>query len=376
MAEHLTLVTLRRALSSRAKVSEKVADDFLSAFISSIQEGLQQDGSVTINGLGTFKLQDVPARQSVNVATGERITIAGYKKIVFGVDTRRSSKATEEPIDPIRKLGEQAEEIKSILSELGAMTASMPEVEPIAPVKEPEPVVEQPERSESSEPEPTIEPEPVAENTEKAEAVPAEEPEKKKKPSKPFNAWLTGLITIGVFAMLLIIAYFVLRHQIVSWADGMRTTIEQRVNVTPDEPAEPATNAETVATENPEAQAPSAPSESSENSVPSEQAAQTRPDQPATPNYFDDSQRTFTDFQPVETVGQDSRLAWIAKKRYGDKAYWVFIYEANRDRLTQPDRVLPGTELRVPELPAELRDPNNPQTQALLKRLSDKYLQH
>ena len=355
MAEHLTLVTLRRALSSRAKVSEKVADDFLSAFIGSIQEGLQKDGSVTISGLGTFKLQDVPARQSVNVATGERITIAGYKKIVFGVDTRRSSKAIEDPIDPIRKLGEQAEEIKSILSELGAMTASMPEVEPIAPV---------------------VEPEPVAEESAQAEAVPTEEPEKKKKPSKPFNAWLTGLITIGVFAMLLIIAYFVLRHQIVSWADGMRTTIEQRVNVTPDEPAAPATNAETVATENPEAQAPSASSESSENSVPSEPAAQTSPAQPATPNYFDDSQRTFTDFQPVETVGQDSRLAWIAKKRYGDKAYWVFIYEANRDRLTQPDRILPGTELRIPELPAELRDPNNPQTQALLKRLSDKYLQH
>ena len=254
------------------------------------------------------------------------------------------------------------------------MTASMPEVEPIAPVVEPEPVVEQPERSKSSEPEPEPQQEPVAEGSVQAEAVPTEEPEKKKKPSKPFNAWLTGLITIGVFAMLLIIAYFVLRHQIVSWADGMRTTIEQRVNVTPDESVAP--NAETVATENSEAQAPSAPSESSENPVPSEQAAQPPQAQPATPNYFDDSQRTFTDFQPVETVGQDSRLAWIAKKRYGDKAYWVFIYEANRDRLTQPDRVLPGTELRVPELPAELRDPNNPQTQALLKRLSDKYLQH
>ena len=88
---------------------------------------------------------------------------------------------------------------------------------------------------------------------------------------------------------------------------------------------------------------------------------------------MDDSRRRFTEFMPEETVGQDSRLAWVAKKRYGEKAYWVFIYEVNRDRLSSPDHVLPGMKLRVPELPKELRDPNDPDTKALLDRLSEKY---
>lgn len=340
MAEHLTLVSLRKALSARSNVSEKVADDFLASLTSTIQEGLQKDGSVTVNGLGTFKLQDMPARESVNVTTGERITIAGHKKVVFVADNRtaaedksqparkRKTAVAPEPVDPIQKLGEQAEEIKGILSELNAMTSA--------------------ER-------------PQALTEERPQAEPAERPlaltEERNKEEKPFNPWLTGLITIGVFAMLLVIAYFILRHRIVNWADNMRSNIEQRVSTTPEEPA--ATDVQAVIpAEEPQ---PAAPAETTETAP-----------APVSP-WMDDSQRRFTEFLPEETVGQDSRLAWVAKKRYGEKAYWVFIYEVNRDRLSSPDHVLPGMKLRVPKLPKELRDPNAPDTKALLDRLSEKY---
>lgn len=345
MAEHLTFVSLRRALSAQGGVSEKVADDFLNALIGSIQEGLQKDGSVTVNGLGSFKLQDVPARESVNVATGERFTIAGYKKIVFTAGTARGAaagKKADEPIDPIRKLGEQAEEIKDILSELSAMESVAGQ-----PVAKEAPIAAEPE------------------------------PEQKKKPQKPFNPWLTGLITIGVFAMLLIIAYFVLRHQIVSWADGMRANLEQRVNTEPAKSAPTVTEAMIPATpETPQAAEPADAGQEPQavETQVADPAATTATAANAKPDMFDDSKRTFTEFQPVETVNDDSRLAWIAKKRYGEKAYWVFIYEVNRDKLTNPNQVLPGTQLRVPKLPDELKNPNDPKTAALLKRLSDKYL--
>ena len=340
MAEHLTLVSLRKALSARSNVSEKVADDFLAGLTSTIQEGLQKDGSVTVNGLGTFKLQDMPARESVNVTTGERITIAGHKKVVFVADNRtaeedksqparkRKTAVAPEPIDPIQKLGEQAEEIKGILSELNAMTSA--------------------DR-------------PLTLTEDRPQAEPADRPltltEDRNKEEKQFNPWLTGLITIGVFAMLLVIAYFILRHRIVNWADSMRSNIEQRVSTTPEEPA--ATDVQAVIpAEEPQ---PAAPAETTE-AAPA----------PASP-WMDDSRRKFTEFMPEETVGQDSRLAWVAKKRYGEKAYWVFIYEVNRDRLSAPDHVLPGMKLRVPKLPKELRDPNDPDTKALLDRLSEKY---
>ena len=381
MAEHLTLVSLRRALSARAGVSEKVADDFLSNLIGSIQEGLQQDGNVTINGLGTFKVQDVPARESVNVTTGERFTIAGYKKIVFSANTAPNSKdaqAIAQPVDPLQKLGEQAEEIKGILSELDAMTpdaAPMPEQE--QPAQE-LPAQEQPEHQAA----PLVEPlatTQVQDTTKTEEIKESEETAKApettrtasstQKTDKPFNPWLTGLITIGVFAMLLIIAYFILRHQIVNWADGMRSSIEQRVNTTPAEstPAK-ATETQVVIPE-----PTSAPAQATEpaQTTPAE-STQSAPS--SMKPYYDDNQRKFTEFQATEVVGKDSRLAWVAKKHYGEKALWVFIYEANRDRLNAPDHVLPGMELRIPKLPAELRDINNPETKALLERLSDKYL--
>ncbi len=356
MAEHLTLVSLRKALSARSNVSEKVADDFLASLTSTIQEGLQKDGSVTVNGLGTFKLQDMPARESVNVTTGERITIAGHKKVVFVADNRtaaedksqparkRKTAVAPEPVDPIQKLGEQAEEIKGILSELNAMTSAE---RPLALTEE-RPQAEPADR-------------PLTLTEDRPQAEPADRPltltEDRNKEEKPFNPWLTGLITIGVFAMLLVIAYFILRHQIVNWADSMRSNIEQRVSTTPEEPA--ATDVQAVIpAEEPQ---PVAPAETNE-AAPA----------PANP-WMDDSQRKFTEFLPEETVGQDSRLAWVAKKRYGEKAYWVFIYEVNRDRLSSPDHVLPGMKLRVPKLPKELRDPNDPDTKALLDRLSEKY---
>ena len=383
MAEHLTLVSLRKALSARSNVSEKVADDFLASLTSTIQEGLQKDGSVTVNGLGTFKLQDMPARQSVNVTTGERITIAGHKKVVFVADNRtaaedksqparkRKTAVATEPVDPIQKLGEQAEEIKGILSELNAMTsADRPQEEPAdrplaltedRPQEEPadRPLAlteERPQEEPADRPLTLTEDRPQAEPADRPLALTEDRNNKEEK--KQFNPWLTGLITIGVFAMLLVIAYFILRHQIVNWADSMRSNIEQRVSTTPGEPA--ATDVQAVIpAEEPQ---PAASAETTE-AAPA----------PASP-WMDDSQRQFTEFLPEETVGQDSRLAWVAKKRYGEKAYWVFIYEVNRDRISSPDHVQPGMKLRVPKLPNELRNPNDPDTKALLDRLSEKYL--
>lgn len=329
-------------------MSEKVADDFLTALTASIQDGLKADGSVTVNGLGTFKLQEMPARESVDVSTGERITIEGYKKVVFTQGTLRAKAAKhaqEEPIDPIKKLGEQAEEIKDILSEISAINGEEPAAEP-QPVVEPQPMVEQPMVEQPAE-------------------QPAEEPKEEKDEKKPFNPWLTGLITIGVFAMVLVIVFFILRHSIIQWAENMRSNLEQRANTPKQQTVEPEKTADFAA----EAEAVASAESTEQTEV---TAASTEPEEPS---YYNDAERKFTEWQATEIVGQDSRLAWVAKKHYGEKALWVFIYEANRDKLNAPDHVLPGMELRIPKLPAELRDVNNPKTKALLERLSEEYLQ-
>ena len=73
-----------------------VAEQLLKTFFDTIMEGLDADGMVKINGLGTFKIVDVAPRESVNVNNGERILIAGYKKVNFIPD---ESTFTEMPSD-------------------------------------------------------------------------------------------------------------------------------------------------------------------------------------------------------------------------------------------------------------------------------------
>ena len=71
MAEKLSWTELRRLLATRAGVSEKTAGLFLNALTAQLMDGLRSDKQVKINGLGTFKLQPVAPRKSVNVSTGE-----------------------------------------------------------------------------------------------------------------------------------------------------------------------------------------------------------------------------------------------------------------------------------------------------------------
>ena len=74
---------LSALLAKEAGMSLAKADLLTKTVFDLIIEGLEQDGAVKINGLGTFKLTDVASRSSVNVNTGEKFEIKGHKKLVF-----------------------------------------------------------------------------------------------------------------------------------------------------------------------------------------------------------------------------------------------------------------------------------------------------
>ena len=121
MADKLSWTDIRHALALRAGVSEKKAGAFLSAFQDQLIEVLKNDKQVKLNGLGTFKVQAVAPRKSVNVNTGEEIIIEGYNKLVFAPEAGVKELVEKQPkeIDPLKKLGAQAEEIVDILGDLG-----------------------------------------------------------------------------------------------------------------------------------------------------------------------------------------------------------------------------------------------------------------
>lgn len=70
-------------MAKESNISAAKAEMFTKAFFDIIIEGLEQDGIVKINGLGTFKVTDVASRSSVDVNTGEKIEIKGHKKLTF-----------------------------------------------------------------------------------------------------------------------------------------------------------------------------------------------------------------------------------------------------------------------------------------------------
>lgn len=325
--EKLTWLELRKAVAEYANISEQEAGQFLNALLNGVVEGLKVDKQVKVKGLGSFSLKAVAPRKSVNIATGETFTIEGYNKLTFSAESllkESVEKRLEQPQtgailtelnnDPLKKLGEQADEIVDILAELG-QAVSKPSLE-VGEVSE---VPDIPEVTEIPEDE-------VKEVLIEAPKEPVN------KPTCKCHKWICWVI----FAVILLgIAgtglYF--RETITQWwqcvQDCQQVTEEIVIEEVTEEPVKvPLAN------------------------------------QP----------REYVNFIGIERVGQDSRLAWIAYKYYAQKDLWVFIYEANRDLIKDPTYIRPGQHIRIPELSEEYRNLYNPELRQLVDSLATKYL--
>lgn len=374
MADKLSWSELRHAVAARANVSEKVANTFLTALNAQIIEALKSDKQVKINGLGTFKLQAVAPRKSVDVTTGEEITIEGYNKVAFVPES-----AVKELVEnnPLKKLGEQAEEIVDILGELGQNPKEEPKAE--APkaeepkVEEPkpeEPKVEEPKPEEPKAEEPVKE-EPKAEEPVVAAPEPAPtviEKPKEEKPKKKSHFWRDLLICVVILLLLLLGGYFFLREQISGWVDSLVNKVSDielfKGHSDEEKDAEKALEAAM------EEWAAAAAAEEAENEALADETVVTE-EAPAQEEVYTSAVPEFryTELLKTETLTEGSRLAWVAKKAYGSQVYWPYVYAANKDRLGNPHIVVVGTEIRVPKLtPAQL-DTTRAETIRLLERL-------
>ena len=175
-------------LAEKAGISKRDAQAFLSAIIETIRDGVNNDKIVKIKGLGTFKVIDVDARESVNVNTGERVVIDGHQKLTFTPDSTMKELVNKPfsqfetvvlnegvAFDDVEANDETAEDAD--IADSTDTKIVEPEPEPIVE-PEPELVIEpEPEPVAEPEPEPVVElePEPVAEPV--AEPVVEPEPE-------------------------------------------------------------------------------------------------------------------------------------------------------------------------------------------------------
>ena len=452
--EKITIVDLRKAIAKQTQTEEAQVGAFLNQLIATIKEGLQKDKIVRISGLGTFKLQWVEPRKSVNISTGEPIVIEGYQKLSFTPEQNVKERINEpyadlEPVilddngnviegqmpksDPMQKFDEQALEIKDLLADLGAdlineepaetetkvdepiveskeePIAEVPDAEskeePIVEVPDDEskeePIVEKPDAESKEEPivevsdaeskeepkvevpiveEPIVE-EPIVEkietpvDTPKVSEVNRETKDKEEKKEKPFRGWLVACITVLSLIILLFICGLFLQNKIEEWADmlnGQMNAEQAMVDneaTSQDEALSATANADVFADESSDSVANTA--DEAVGNGDSSALAETPKALPQTDFY---KERIYTEFIGFETVREGSRLTWIAKKFYDNKELWVFIYEANKDKIKNPSTVTVGTQLKIPALPDELFDPNNMKAQHLIKKLQEQYL--
>lgn len=211
----VSITELASKLMEKHGLKRTEAELFIRQFVGVINDGLKNDKSVKVKGLGTFKVQAVSARKSVDVNTGEAIVIEGRDKISFTaeavmrdlvnapfaqfetvivndgvdfseIDAKHEADNTEakEPTPaveptPVAEPEQIVEPAPAAEHEPAAEPAPAAEPEPAvepAPVVEPEPAVVEP--TPAAEPEPTVEPTPVVEpEPTVVEPTPVAEPE-------------------------------------------------------------------------------------------------------------------------------------------------------------------------------------------------------
>lgn len=173
----VSITELASKLMEKHGLKRTEAELFIRQFVGVINDGLKNDKSVKVKGLGTFKVQAVSARKSVDVNTGEAIVIEGRDKISFTAEAVMRDLVNA----PFAQFETVIVNDGVDFSEIDAKNQAdnteakepTPAVEP-TPVAEPEPAVVEPtpvaepeptvvEAAPAAEPEPTVEPTPVAE---------------------------------------------------------------------------------------------------------------------------------------------------------------------------------------------------------------------
>ena len=213
----VSITELASKLMEKHGLKRTEAELFIRQFVGVINDGLKNDKSVKVKGLGTFKVQAVSARKSVDVNTGEAIVIEGRDKISFTaeavmrdlvnapfaqfetvivndgvdfseIDAKNQADNTEakeptpaveptpvaEPEPAVVEPTPVAEPEPAVVEPTPAAEPEPAVVEP-TPVAEPEPAVVEP--APAAEPEPTVEPAPAAEPEPTVEPAPVAEPE-------------------------------------------------------------------------------------------------------------------------------------------------------------------------------------------------------
>ena len=404
MDAKITFQQLAKTLAQKKNLSQKEAETFLREFYDAIIQNVTADKSVKITGLGSFKLVEVLERESVDVNTGERITIPGHTKLSFTPDgslketvnkpfadfqtvviNEGTSLEDMEKIpsdEEIQEAFSSEEEIEDVEKDSDAESALEPESEetPDAESEEtpepefeetpepeseetPEPETEEtpvpeseetpePESEETSETEPT--PEPVSEVTPQIdstpklvlEGTPQAEALRKHHSSKKVRAMTTAekwALTLGII-LLCVISYLMGYYRVFgSPSDPPVKVVEEEIEASPVEEEECVEDSSSLPKD-------------SVSAVPVVEEAQVAPPEKAERSQEEAIRPTLVLGKKYQITGTRKKyvmkpgdyLTRIAQDEYGEKEFAKLIIAHNH--FSDPNNVPVGMEILLPEI--------------------------
>ncbi|GHU62304.1 hypothetical protein FACS1894123_03010 [Bacteroidia bacterium] len=328
--QHLTTI-----LSEKSGLAKKDTESFLREWFDVMGEAITEDGILKVKKLGTFKLTPIEDRESINVASGERVLIPAHNKIIFTPD-KELADLVNEPFSWF--------ETVEIESEAPLEESSKPEI------------VESTEVVEDFKDIKVIEPEPIEETAPVIISNPVSPLKHKSRLHKHQSHKSRSHKRRLRRRMFFFAGILVLTIGVFFFFDGFsnkKRPVLTQITPTPVSAPKPT----------PESTQDTLPAQKNEPETPKETPIikESKPAEPAkttsTPKY--------------RTVANGDRLTLIAQEEYGNKYFWVYIYEENRNIIANPDKIRPGLKLVIPPAQKYGIDKNDEKSVGEAKAISD-----
>ena len=387
MNEKISFPDLVGLLSSKMNITKKEAETFLKEFFTVSTEIITSGEELRINGLGLFKPIWVEARGSINIQTGEPVEIPGHYKLSFipdkvlreAVNAPFSSFSVEVlndhvPIEDMTAVPSQdIDENNDIcntenveLQDSKEIREKEEEDEPIEPAHE---YIQEDKSADEESSESTVSSQEIEKFQEEIiqpeSETKVEEKEEDcyedylRKSSSRKSFWWGVLSAFGIIIICLAGGIFFMGNDspyVVKIGEYTLSLGKQSIDSRPMN-----NNPESVVL--PENKATL--SEMEKDSVLKDSVISASP-------------LAAPEVKPViETIRSGVFLTTLARKYFGHKAFWVYIYEENKDVIKNPNQVPIGTRLTIPSASKYDIDANNrtsvEKAKALAAKIQSRY---
>lgn len=335
----ISLQELTDTIAAQSGFSKRFTESFLRELVLVIQENLEKDGIVKVKGLGTFKLIWNESRKSVDVSTGDSIVLPGHYKVSFVADATVKQQINApyahldtvmggaEIISEVEESGdliEDREELRVEKVESNELQDELMNAEINSPTHQ---ITASPERSEINSESPNNQ---ITESPARSDSNSAS-PSKKK--------WWVAMVVLMLLCLLGAAGFY--------WRNIL---IPQQNTMLPSQIKAPVVVVRVDTAEQVLKDTLDASDAVKEDTV-------------AVPELTLDTY-TYQDalnapVREVVTVIDGSRLTMVAYRAFGHKAFWVYVYDANRTVLQSPNAVEKGMQLVIPDLPLSIVNPKS-----------------